>query len=83
MSNTPIPVLRADVQPLGDTYAGATIHALPTGELITIDVEFYRNTKTRVIMTFEQARELRTALSDAIGKTAYNIALRQQQGGEA
>ena len=68
MSNTPIPVLRADVPPLGETYTDAKLSVLPTGELITLDVEFYRSTKTRVILTHAQAKALRAALDDALGK---------------
>ncbi|OQX02727.1 MAG: hypothetical protein BWK73_41795 [Thiothrix lacustris] len=73
------PILRADVPPLGETYDTATLHVLPTGALVTIDVEFYRNTKTRVILTHAQAKALRAALDDAIGKTAYTILKRQQE----
>jgi hypothetical protein len=80
--NTPISILRADVPPLGETYNGATIHALPTGELITIDVEFYRDTKTRVIMTWEQAKALHQQLGDATANAAWCRMERQQQGGK-
>jgi hypothetical protein len=74
MSNAPITILRADVEPLGETYTGATLQVLPTGELVTIDVEFYRSTKTRVILTYAQAKALRAALDDALGKAATRIA---------
>lgn len=77
MSNAPITILRADVEPLGETYTGATLQVLPTGELITLDVEFYRSTKTRAILTHAQAKALRAALDDALGK-AYCILPRQQ-----
>lgn len=78
MSNAPITILRADVEPLGETYTGATLQVLPTGELITLDVEFYRSTKTRVILTYAQAKALKVALDDALGKAAYCILRRQQ-----
>jgi hypothetical protein len=78
MSNAPITLLRADVEPLGETYTGATLQVLPTGELVTIDVEFYRSTKTRVILTYAQAKALKVALDDALGKAAYCILRRQQ-----
>ena len=69
MSNAPITVLRADVPPLGEIYTDAVkLSVLPTGELITLDVEFYRNTKTRVFLTHAQAKALRAALDDALGK---------------
>ena len=77
-NHLPIPVIRADVPPLGETYTGATLQVLPTGELITLDVEFYRSTKTRVILTHAQAKALRAALDDALGKAAYCILRRQQ-----
>ena len=63
---------------LSEVFPGATLQVLPTGELITLDVEFYRSTKTRVILTHVQAKALRAALDDALGKAAYCILRRQQ-----
>lgn len=56
----------------------ATLHVLPTGELVTVDIEFYRNTKARVILTHAEAKALRAELDDALGKTAFTILQRQQ-----
>ena len=56
--NTPIPVFRADVQ------------AVQTGEIITLDIEFYRASKTRVVMTWEQAKALTEQLKDATAAAA-------------
>ena len=52
--NTPIPVFRADVQ------------AVQTGEIITLDIEFYRASKTRVVLTPDQALQLATDLLNAL-----------------
>ena len=64
--NTPIPVIRADVPPLGETHGGATVQAVQTGELITLDIEFYRASKTRVVLTPNQALQLATDLLNAL-----------------
>ena len=64
--NTPIPVIRADVPPLGETYSGATVQAVQTGEIITLDIEFYRASKTRVVLTPDQALQLATDLLNAL-----------------
>ena len=70
MNDQPIPVFRADVPPLGETYSGATVQAVQTGEIITLDIEFYRATKTRVVMTWEQAKALTEQLKDATAAAA-------------
>ena len=55
---------------MGETYSGATVQAVQTGEIITLDIEFYRATKTRVVMTWEQAKALTEQLKDATAAAA-------------
>jgi len=80
MSNhtKPIQVLRANVDPLGEAYDGATILTIPAGEHISLSIEFYRTSKASVTMTYQQAKAFQAALDDALGKVAYNISYRQQ-----
>ena len=80
MNNQPIPVFRADVPPLGETYSGATVQAVQTGEIITLDIEFYRASKTRVVMTWAQAKALTEQLEDATAAAAACRLERQAVG---
>lgn len=71
--------VRADVTPLGETYGyGAKVAVLATGELVTLSIEFCKSEKARAILTHAQAKALRTALDDAIGKAALTVLERQQ-----
>jgi len=82
----PIPVMRANVDPLGEAYDGATILTYPAGEHISLSIEFYRSSKASVTMTNEQAYEFIAQLNDALIKATITVIKRQQdelEGGAA
>ncbi|MEB4590779.1 hypothetical protein VSS37_07295 [Candidatus Thiothrix sp. Deng01] len=73
--NSTIPVIRADVPPLGETYSdGAKVQAMATGELVTLSIGFCQSDKALAIMTVDQAERLASALQyAAINANAHRM----------
>lgn len=83
MSRT-IPVIRADVPPLGETYSdGAKVQAMATGELVTLSIEFCLSDKALAIMTMDQAERLASALQYAAIDARMRRIVRENKEREA